>query len=222
MAESITVPTGVGPTPGLFVTSADTSLAVVVLHEWWGLAGPHSNIARICDDLGKAGFPALAPDLYGGASANDPSAARALATGLKWEEAKPRIEGGIAEARKRGAGRVALLGFSMGAQRGMKATMEGAAVEALVLFYGLGAPIEESKVNVPVLGHFVVQDEFVPIDEVREVEHRLKTAGKKLAFQYYDAQHSFMNEKLPSHQPQSAQVAWERTLKFLGAARKAG
>src|SRR5439155_12126846 len=118
--------------------------------------------------------------------------------------------------------RLALLGFSMGAQRGMRALLEGAPVDAAVLFYGLGAPIDESKVNVPVLGHFVVQDEFVPIDEVREVERRVKSAGKKIAFQYYDAQHSFMNEKLASHQPQSAQVAWERTLKFLGAARKAG
>ena len=36
---------------------------VVVIQEWWGLAG---NITALCERLALAGYDALAPDLYGG------------------------------------------------------------------------------------------------------------------------------------------------------------
>ena len=62
------------------------------------VGGVDSEAARaLCDRLAQAGFPALAPDLYGGAEAKDRESAAALATALKWDDAKPRIEAGIAE-----------------------------------------------------------------------------------------------------------------------------
>jgi dienelactone hydrolase len=32
---------------------------------------------------------------------------------------------------------------------------------------------------------------------------------------YYDAEHAFMNERLPAHAPPAAALAWARTLGFL-------
>jgi carboxymethylenebutenolidase len=52
---------------------------------------------------------------------------------------------------------------------------------------------------------------------VREAEAQLIKAGKPVAFHYYDAEHAFMNEKLPAFSPTQAALAWQRTLDFLRA-----
>src|SRR5918996_1369191 len=48
---------------------------VLVLHSWWGLT---PFFKQICDRLADEGFVALAPDLLGGRTTDDPETARTL------------------------------------------------------------------------------------------------------------------------------------------------
>ena len=57
---------------------------LVVLQEWWGLV-PH--IRDVCDRLARAGFVALAPDLYRGEATTDPDEAGRLMMALEVDRA---------------------------------------------------------------------------------------------------------------------------------------
>ncbi|MEN8161510.1 MAG: dienelactone hydrolase family protein, partial [Myxococcota bacterium] len=48
---------------------------VLVIQEWWGLV---DHIRDVCDRFARAGFVALAPDLYRGETTTDPDAAGRL------------------------------------------------------------------------------------------------------------------------------------------------
>ena len=52
---------------------------MLVIQEWWGLV-PH--IRDVCDRLAAAGFNALSPDLYHGASTTEPDEAGKLMMSL--------------------------------------------------------------------------------------------------------------------------------------------
>ena len=61
---------------------------VVVIQEWWGLV-PH--IKDVAGRLARAGFVALAPDLYHGQAADEPDEARKLAMALDAQRAVQEI-----------------------------------------------------------------------------------------------------------------------------------
>ena len=71
------------------------------------------------------------------------------------------------------------------------------------------------RLPVPVLGHFSLRDAFVSVDAVRDAEQHLLHEGKPVTFYYYDADHAFMNEKLPAFSRTAASLAWDRTLEFV-------
>src|SRR5690606_41241085 len=52
-----------------------TGPGVLVLHSWWGLT---PFFRGVCDRLAEAGFVALAPDLYGGRTTDDPDQPRTM------------------------------------------------------------------------------------------------------------------------------------------------
>src|SRR5690554_7900394 len=57
------------------VPDAGHGPGVLVLHSWWGLT---PFFKHLCDKLADAGFVALAPDLFGGRTTDDPDEARAM------------------------------------------------------------------------------------------------------------------------------------------------
>ncbi len=197
-----------------YLARGPASLSVVVLHEAFGLFGPHSNVPAVCDRLAAAGFQALAPDLYRGASAGDLEEALALMRTLTPDGARAAIEGAAAELRRGGARQVVVLGFCMGGAWSFRSALEVDGLAAAVVFYGTPRG-DFTRLGVPVLGHFARRDQFVSVDAVRAAEAELLRAGKDVTFHYYDAEHAFMNETLPAHDPAAAKLAWERTLGFL-------
>ena len=87
---------------------------VLVLHAWWGL---NDFFRSVCDRLATAGFVALAPDLYHGATASTIEEAKAVMSKLKQEEARDDIVKGVralqGHPKVRGE-RLGVIGFSMG------------------------------------------------------------------------------------------------------------
>ena len=58
-----------GPTEGYLVRPpSGNGPGLVVIHDWWGLT---EHVAGLVDRFAATGFVALAPDLYGGATARD-------------------------------------------------------------------------------------------------------------------------------------------------------
>src|SRR5690606_11226954 len=57
------------------VPDAGHGPGVLVLHPWWGLT---PFFKGLCDRLAEEGFVALAPDLFGGRTTDDPDEARAM------------------------------------------------------------------------------------------------------------------------------------------------
>jgi carboxymethylenebutenolidase len=96
--------------------------------------------------------------------------------------------------------------------------------DAGVVYYGY-PPLEyidASKIKMPLLAHWAVDDAPFPIAKVGELEKMLGAAGVSCEFHRYQAMHAFANEtqvgaaRLPitEYQPEAAASAWERTLAF--------
>lgn len=203
MGDRVEIPGAEGPVRAYASPPALT--AVVVLHEWWGLFSGKSNITAICDRLGAEGFLAIAPDLFAGRSAESEELAARLMRDLDDSDPLPPIAAAVAEARRRGARRVATLGFCMGGALSLRAARELRDLDAAVSFYGLGDALPP---RVPAQGHFGLRDGYIDPARVTAL------AGVDLHF--YDAGHAFMNDRRPeAFDAPSAALAWKRTLDFL-------
>jgi len=86
---------------------------VVVIQEWWGL---QDQIKGMCERFARAGFDALAPDLYNGIVVpyHDTAAANKEMSSLNFLEATEQNVRGAARYLKRNGAKVGLTGFCMG------------------------------------------------------------------------------------------------------------
>ena len=215
-----------GPSPG-----------VVMIHDVWGLADHTRDLAG---RLAEEGFAVLAIDFYrreDSVSIENPGAwMRALSD----PQVLADVQEGVAflDAHPCSAGRrVGVTGFCMG---GMYALMAACACEGLsaaVPYYGLlshdhgllhdengldpakkpRSPLDHApELRCPLLGFFGAKDEFVPVDDVRELERRLARSGQEAEIVLYpEAGHAFMNDTRPdAYRPDDAADAWARMVTF--------
>jgi carboxymethylenebutenolidase len=197
--------------------------ALVVIQEWWGL---NDQIRGVADRLASAGYTALVPDLYRGASTVEAEEAHHLMTGLNFADAAAQdVRGAVQFLKARGA-KVGVTGFCMGGAVTLLAACMVPEIDAAAVWYGC-PPLEyidASKIKVPLLGHWATQDQFFAIASVDQLEEKLHAAGVNLEFHRYLAHHAFANEeaqgprRLPATQYDAAwaQQAWDRSLRFFG------
>ena len=197
--------------------------AVVVIQEWWGL---NDQIRGVADRLAATGYRALVPDLYRGQSTVEAEEAHHLMSGLNFGEAAGQDIRGAVQYLKAGGAKVAVTGFCMGGALTILAACNVPEMDAGVVWYGC-PPLEyvdASRITAPMLGHFATQDAFFAIEQIDGLEAKLREAGVGFEFHRYLAHHAFANEtatgprRLPATQYDAAwaQVAWDRTLRFLG------
>src|SRR5207302_1940480 len=72
----------------LAVPAGEKGPATIVLQEWWGL---DDHIRSICDRFAGEGFFALAPDLYGGETAEQPDEAQQLMMAMSMDRVKDEM-----------------------------------------------------------------------------------------------------------------------------------
>ncbi len=190
--------------------------AVVVLQERWGLV-PH--IQDVAERFAKAGFLALAPDLYHGDSTTQPDEAGRMLMALDIERAAAELRIATAEARRRAGGAVGVVGFSMGGQLALlAATKAPHDVAACVDFYGIHPKVklDFQALRCPVLGLFGEQDASVPPAVVAELEKNVGLGGGTIETHIYPGVgHAFFNDTRPdAFDQQAATDAWQRTLRF--------
>jgi carboxymethylenebutenolidase len=201
-------------TAGAYLASPEKGgPGVLVLHAWWGLK---PFFKQVCDQLSEHGFTALAPDLYQGRIAKTIDEAEAL-----MGECDSELMGDTVKAAKdhlvslRPGKPIGTLGFSMGAQWASVVASSEPDVSATVLFYGIGG-VDFSQVSSKILGHFAEVDEWEPLDGVRQMEAEIKAAGLDATIHLYPkVGHWFVEQDRPEYEPESAQLAWQRTYDFM-------
>ena len=220
----IEFPTSAGSATGYLAAPAgEHGPGVIVLQEWWGV---DEHIRSLCDRLAAEGFYALAPDLYRGETTDQPSEAQQKMMALSMGEVELEMCGAAeylaAQPGFEGAG-VGAIGFCLGGGLAVWAAATCPNIAAAVTFYYVmphGKP-DFSAIRGPVLGHFGTADEFIPTEDANKLEAELKDAGVDTTFYYYDgAGHAFVNDtnRLGTHDPELAQLAWGRTVDFLRSA----
>jgi len=191
---------------------------VLLLHAWWGLTDFFKTLA---DRLAAEGFVVLAPDLYNGETASSIEEAERLSQ--QFESDSDRMIAQIDSAidfltvhpavTSDGLG---LVGFSMGANWGLyTAHHQPEAIAAVVVFYGTyGGNLSQMRADFQ--GHFAQNDDFEPLEGVAQFEKTLVDMGLETnLFIYEGAGHWFFETDRPAYHAESAQLAWDRTVKFL-------
>ena len=92
-----------GKTKGYLATAGQGRPGVVVIQEWWGL---NDQICGVADRFARAGYNALAPDLYKGRLTSQPDEANHLMTGLDFADATHQDLRGAAQHLQAQSGRV--------------------------------------------------------------------------------------------------------------------
>ena len=189
---------------------------ILVLHAWWGLK---PFFKQVCDQLAEQGYTALAPDLYQGHIATTIDEAKTFHT--EFEQNGSELMSDTVKAAKNYllnlcAGKpIGVMGFSMGAAWSVLVAAQEPNVSALVLFYGAYAP-DLNQMKAKILGHFAEVDEWEPLEGVKAMEEKMKAAGVDVTLHIYpNVHHWFMEDDRPEYNPESAQLAWHRTFKFL-------
>jgi carboxymethylenebutenolidase len=216
--------TGAGSKPGyLAVPDGERGEATIVLQEWWGV---DEHIRSICDRFASEGFFALAPDLYGGETAEQPDAAQQLMMAMSMDEVEHEMCGAAKHLRSlegfEGEG-VGSVGFCLGGGLSIWAGAACPEVTATASFYYVlphGKP-DFSRIDGPVLAHFAAEDQFISLDESKALEQEMRGAGVDIRSHTYDGVgHAFFNDtnRLGTYDREAADLAWQRTVEFLRAA----
>jgi carboxymethylenebutenolidase len=220
-AGELIAPSAGGPAPG-----------VVILHDVWGLSDVYRGVAQ---RLAKAGFAALALDLY--ARGEKPGSPADMPAVMKFMHSLPdsRVIADVQaavdflRARPEVAGRrVGLTGFCMGGKYTFLAASHCRDLAAAVAWYGmLRAPALDAQnpehaldalanVRCPVLGLFGAEDALIPQSDVDELRRRAEAKRAPIEVVVYPgAGHAFANESRPeAYREAAANDGWRRALDF--------
>lgn len=192
---------------------------VVVIQEWWGLNDP---ICGVADRFARAGFNALAPDLYKGRVTQQPDEASHLMNGLDFPGATHQdIRGAVDHLRslgEKGGSKVAVMGFCMGGALTVAAAVHVPNLSAAVCCYGIPPRefADPADIRIPFQGHFASRDDWCTPAAVDALEAAMRANGAMPELYRYDADHAFCNERRGEvYDAVCAGQAWERMLAFL-------
>lgn len=200
MAESVSFKSNGSTASGYLVTPASGSgPGLLVIQEWWGL---DSGIKEMAERLGKAGFVALAPDLYHGQLAGHDEMDKAghLMQSMPADRAARDMSGAIDYLASHPAvtsKSIGVVGFCMG---GMLSFIIAAnrpdMVKAVVPFYGFPTGAAEpdwSGLTATISGHMAENDSHFAPEAARALEKKLRGMGKNVTLKVHPGTgHAFM------------------------------
>ena len=208
---------------------------VLVIQEIFGV---HEYIADTCRRFAKAGYLAIAPELY--ARQGDPSQYAEIAKLMAEVVSKvpdaqvmADLDGAVKWAGANGGNldKVAITGFCWGGRITWLYAAQGP-VKAAVAWYGrlVGASTEltpkhpidlAATLRAPVLGLYGEKDSGIPLDTIDKMKAALATgtaASKAAQFVVYpDAPHAFHADYRASYRQGPAEDGWSRSLAWFKA-----
>jgi carboxymethylenebutenolidase len=198
----------------------------------------HEYIADTCRRFAKAGYLAIAPELY--ARQGDPSQYAEIAKLIAEVVSKvpdaqvmADLDGAVKWAGANGGdlSKVAITGFCWGGRIAWLYCAHNPAVKAGVAWYGrlvgMVSPITPKhpsdlvgELKAPVLGLYGGLDTGIPLDTVEAMEKRLQQgnpAAKASEIHVYDnAPHAFHADYRPSYRKEEAEDGWRKMLAWFG------
>lgn len=204
----------------LAVPASGSGPAVVVIQEWWGLV-PH--ITAIADRFARAGFVALAPDLYHGLSATEPDEAGKLLMGLAMDQAAKDIAGAAAHlaGRPEVAGRIGAVGFCMGGSLSLWSATVSEHIVATANFYpaipwARMSPDWRNYAGKAAVIHCTEQDGTSAAAGIQLARRMIEEAGGVCTlYDYPGTKHAFFNDDRPEvYDDMASASAWARTLEL--------
>ncbi|MGC4251203.1 MAG: dienelactone hydrolase family protein [Sphingobium sp.] len=241
--ESVTIPASDGFAMPAFVArpaQGKDAPVICVVHEIFGV---HEWIRDICRRFAKAGYYAIAPDLFarhGDATkiADFKELIGTIVSKAPDAQVLADIDSAYGWAGSHGGDgtRRGITGFCWGGRIVWLYAAHSAQLDAGVAFYGrivsektalqpLSAIEEAAKLKAPVLGQYGALDKGIPLADVDAMRAALKQAGKTPPDEitvYPGADHGFMADYRPSYHEASAKAAWTATLGWFDRYVKAG
>ena len=225
----VTIPVGDFKMPAYRAAPAGKVNAPVVLvvSEIFGV---HEHIADVARRFAKAGYFAVAPELFvrQGDAGSYGEIAKLIAEVInKVPDAQVMadLDASVAWARSQGAaaGKVGVTGFCWGGRITWLYAAHNPAVKAGVAWYGrlVGTasaltprhPVDlVASLQAPVLGLYGGADGGIPNDTVETMRTALKAAGKTGSeiVLYPDTPHAFHADYRPSYRKEAAEDGWKR------------
>jgi carboxymethylenebutenolidase len=201
-------------TKGYLATAGQGRPGIVVIQEWWGL---NDQICGVADRFARAGYNALAPDLYKGRLTALPDEANHLMSSLNFPDATHQDLRGATQHLQGLSSKVAVMGFCMGGALAIAAAVHIPEAAAAVPFYGIPPKefADPANIHIPLQGHFANKDDWCTPAAVDELDAALARAGTPYEIHRYEAAHAFANERSAAYDLASAEEAWNRMLAFL-------
>ena len=128
----------------------ETTSAVILIHEWWGI---NDHIRDIAGRYANEGYVCVAPDLFRGVLAKNTDEAAKLMQGLAIEDGLETIRAAIDKAKQTyNVAKIAITGYCMGGTFALRAACELSELAAAAPFYG-DIPAEDilEELTVPTL-----------------------------------------------------------------------
>jgi len=233
LAGEVTIPVGEFKMPAYRAAPAGVTHAPVVLvvSEIFGV---HEYIADVARRFAKAGYFAVAPELFvrqGDAGSYGEISKLIAEVVAKVPDAQVMgdLDAATAWAKGQGAdaGKLAITGFCWGGRITWLYDAHSPQVRAAVAWYGrlAGAsnavtpahPVDlVAKLNAPVLGLYGGADTGIPLDSVDKMKAALASgsaAAQRSEFVVYpEAPHAFHADYRPSYRKEAADDGWKRCL----------
>jgi len=201
---------------------------VLVVQEIFGV---HEHIKDICRRLAKAGYYAIATELYvrqGDVSKlSSIDEIRPIVAKVADAQVMSDLDATVAFAKASGHAdttRLGITGFCWGGRITWLYTAHNPAIKAGVAWYGrlVGEPSPlmprnpidvASDLNAPVLGLYGGADQGIPPDSIEAMRKACAAAGKTCEIVVYEgAPHAFNADYRPSYRPEPAKDGWARLL----------
>ena len=205
-------PTGGATTAHVALPESHTTVAIILIQEWWGI---NDHIRDIAGRYAAEGFVCVAPDLYRGKLAKTTAEASALMHDLAIADGIETINAALAETKtKYNVGRIGITGYCMGGTFALRAACEIAELAASAPFYG-DIPEEDvlRQLRVPTLFIAGKRDAWINQEKVSGLEAATRKFSLPVEVVSYDADHAFFNDTRPEvYDAAAAQDAWRRVL----------
>lgn len=234
----VALPVADGQLPAYYAAPADRERprVILVVQEIFGI---HEHIQDICRRFARAGYFAVAPDLYHrqgdpAACADIQAVLRDIVLRVSDEQVLADLDAAALWAAAQGADatRLGVTGFCWGGRLTWMYAAHAPACKAGVAWYGKLAtghsalqtrhPVDiTAELHAPVLGLYGGKDDSIPLDDVRRMQDALKQGNAMAQASrievYPEAGHGFYADYRPSYRERDAQDAWTRALDWFAA-----
>lgn len=205
-----------GAPSNAFVAIPETggNKAVIVIQEWWGL---NDHIRDIACRYADEGFFAIAPDLYRGKVAKDPTEASAFMNALELADGLDTIENAIdAAALAYDISHFGITGYCMGGTYSLRAACLLEGVSAAAPFYG-DVPEENvlKHLTTPTIFISGTKDAWINPAKVAALEDAAERYELPITSVKYEADHAFFNNtRHEVYDAVAARDAWALVVGF--------